>query len=77
MPMSGVAGERLAFSVAPRDVWSSVSSIHWSFGDGTLGSGKQTSHVYGQPGSYVAQVTAIDLGGRARTVRRTITISGA
>jgi PKD domain len=75
VPVSGVAGTRLMFSVAPRDVWSAVSSIHWSFGDGTVGGGKLTSHIYKQPGRYEAKVTASDLAGRMRTLRRMITIS--
>jgi hypothetical protein len=75
VPASGAVGTRLTFSVAPRDVWSAVSSIHWSFGDGTVGSGKLTSHVYKRPGRYAAKVTAGDLAGRIRTLRRTITIS--
>jgi hypothetical protein len=75
VPTAGFAGTRLTFSVAPRDVWSAVGSIHWSFGDGTIGSGKLTSHVYARPGLYVARVTARDLAGRARSLRRTVTIS--
>jgi hypothetical protein len=77
VPTTGVVGRRLSFSVAPRDVWSAVGAIHWAFGDGAVGSGKLTSHVYAQPGSYNAQVTATDLAGRARTLRRTVTISAA
>ena len=34
VPATGVVGKRLTFSVAPRDVWSAVGSIHWIFGDG-------------------------------------------
>jgi hypothetical protein len=33
--------------------------------------------VYTDPGRYSAQVTATDLAGRARTLRRTVTISVA
>jgi hypothetical protein len=77
VPATGVVGKRLTFSVAPRDVWSAVGSIHWIFGDGRTGSGKLTSHVYTDPGRYSAQVTATDLAGRARTLRRTVTISVA
>src|SRR5581483_5113777 len=34
VPARGAAGVPLTFSVAPLDVWSAVTSIRWSFGDG-------------------------------------------
>ena len=75
VPAAGVVGRRLTFSVSPRDVWSPVSSVRGSFGDGGVGSGKLISHAYAQPGRYAAQVTATDSSGRARSLRRMVTIS--
>jgi hypothetical protein len=75
LPVAGVRGKRLVFSVSPKDVWSAVSSIRWSFGDGTTTIGKLTSHAYSKPGRYTVQVTVTDSAGHARSLRRTVTIS--
>jgi hypothetical protein len=75
LPVTGVRGKRLVFSVSPKDVWSAVGSIRWSFGDGTTASGKLTSHAYSRPGRYTVQVTVSDSAGHVRSLRRTVTIS--
>jgi hypothetical protein len=75
LPAAGTVGTRLAFTVAPKDVWSAVSSIHWSFGDGTTAIGRATSHVYTRPGRFAARVTVTDSAGHARSLSRFVTIS--
>ena len=52
VPAAGSVGKRLVFKVAPKDVWSTVGPIRWSFGDGTAGSGRTTGHVYARAGTY-------------------------
>jgi len=75
MPTTGVVGKRLTFAVTPKDVWSAVRTVRWSFGDGAVGTGKLTGHTYRRPGRYAAQVTVTDSIGHARTVRRWVTIT--
>ena len=74
IPAGGLVGKKVVFAVAPKDVWTTVRTIRWSFGDGSAGSGRATGHVYKRPGRYQATVTAIDAFGHVTTVRRPITI---
>jgi hypothetical protein len=74
IPISGVVGKRVIFAVTPMDVWTTVRTIRWSFGDGTVGSGRLTGHVYKRAGRYQATVTAADAFGHARSVKRWIRI---
>jgi hypothetical protein len=74
LPATGTVGNRLVFSVVPKDVWSAVKSVHWTFGDGSNTSGKATSHVYTQPGRFTVQLTTTDSAGHIRTLRRVVTI---
>ena len=75
IPVTGKARRRLAFAVTPKDVWTTVSAIRWSFGDGTAGSGRATGHSYAQPGRYAAKVTAVDAFGHVTSVRRFVNIA--
>jgi len=54
-PYSGYAGTPVAFSGhVNANMVGEVFSYQWQFGDGMSGPGQTTSHVYEQPGSYVA-----------------------
>lgn len=75
IPSTGIVGQRLRFTVAPKDVWTSVGTIRWSFGDGTAGTGRATTHVYARPGRYVVAVTVADAFGHVTSARRVVTIS--
>jgi hypothetical protein len=77
LPAAGTVGKRLVFSVAPKDVWSAVKSVRWTFGDGSFTGSKLTSHVYAQTGRFTVQVTATDSAGHVRTVKRVVTITAA
>ena len=77
IPTSGVVGKKLVFAVTPVDVWASVRTVRWRFGDGAAGSGRLTGHVYKRPGRYQASVTATDAFGHVRTVRRWVKILSA
>jgi hypothetical protein len=77
IPASGLAGKKLVFAVAPKDVWTTVRTIRWSFGDGTAGSGRVVGHVYMRPGRYQATVTATDGFGHVASVRRWVSIASA
>jgi hypothetical protein len=77
IPTSGVVGKKLVFAVTPMDVWASVRTVRWTFGDGSAGSGRLTGHVYKRPGRYQASVTATDAFGHVRSVRRWVKILSA
>jgi hypothetical protein len=77
LPAAGTVGKRLVFSVAPKDVWSAVKSVRWTFGDGSFTGSKLTSHVYAQTGKFTVRVTATDSAGHVRTVKRVVTITAA
>ncbi|MGA9572956.1 MAG: PKD domain-containing protein [Lysobacterales bacterium] len=53
----------------------SISSYAWDFGDGTSGSGLNTSHTYSNYGSYVVSLTVTDNGGAASTNNASETIT--
>jgi hypothetical protein len=77
IPATGIVGRRLTFTVAPRDVWTTVGTIRWSFGDGSAQNGRATGHVYRKPGTYVARLTVADAFGHVTSVRRLVKISAA
>jgi len=77
IPAAGIAGRKVVFAVAPKDVWTTVRTIRWSFGDGSAGSGRLTGHVYRRPGRYRATVTATDGFGHVTSVHRSVTIAAA
>ncbi len=77
VPATGVVGRHLVFTVTAKDVWSTVRTIRWRFGDGTAGQGKVTGHTYRRPGRYAADVAATDSLGHVRSIRRWVKISSA
>jgi PKD domain-containing protein len=64
-PAKIARGRSATFSVAqPLDAFSKVSSLSWSFGDGSaVASGAQVSHSFGAPGTFTVTVTATDAVG--------------
>jgi hypothetical protein len=77
VPATGAAGQAVTDSVSPVDVWSSVPSTAWNFGDGSTGSGTSVSHAYGAAGTYNVSVTSTDAVGNASTATRSVTVSPA
>jgi hypothetical protein len=45
-------------------------AYHWNFGDGSTGSGKITSHVYTEPGTYWVKLTVTDPRDRTDSVTK-------
>ncbi len=61
VPTTAQVGEPVELSIAePETLWSPLTGVSWSFGDGTSGNGLSTSHTYAQPGVYPVTVTAAD-----------------
>jgi PKD repeat protein len=54
-----------------------ITSYAWDFGDGTTGSGVQTTHAYLAPGSYTVILITTDDVGRKGTLTQTITVGAA
>lgn len=74
-PAAGQAPLRVRLSGAgSTDSDGSIAAWHWTFGDGTTGSGPVVSHVYVSPGTYVAQLRVVDNGGLSATTATTITV---
>jgi hypothetical protein len=71
----GVApvGQGLVFNASESyDPDGSIASYSWDYGDGEVGEGMVTLHVYDQPGAYRATVTVIDDSGSADTACRVL-----
>ena len=49
-----------------------IESYDWDFGDGSSGSGMNTTHTYGATGSYIITLTVTDNQGRTDSVSRAI-----
>jgi hypothetical protein len=75
LPAQGVARRKVVFSVAPKDVWSAVRSVRWSFGDGSTADGRRVGHVYARAGTFTVQVSTTDSFGHVTTLRRRIAIA--
>jgi len=55
-----------------------LTGFSWDFGDGTTGSGMNTTHVYSTPRSYTVLLTVTDDSGQTATISGQLTIgSGA
>jgi PKD repeat protein len=52
----------------------SIVSRSWSFGDGTTGSGSQTSHTFPGPGEYTVTLRGTDNSGAVGVAEETLTI---
>ena len=67
VPASATAGLAASFGITARDVWSPVSQLTWSFGDGSSAEGDAVQHTFAGPGSFAATVTANDAAGNGTT----------
>lgn len=60
-PTYGTAPLAVSFNAGcSSDPVGSITSYHWSFGDGTTGSGQTANHTYWSAGSYTVQLTVTD-----------------
>jgi PKD repeat protein len=62
-PTTGVAPVTVAFDGRGSTGPNALVSWAWSFGDGSSGSGDQTTHVYSTPGTYTASLVVTDILG--------------
>jgi PKD repeat protein len=74
-PTSPTAGTAVQFDAsASSDPDGTIISYAWSFGDGGTATGAVVSHSYAATGSYTAQLTVTDNGGKTAQVVRTVTV---
>lgn len=63
-PSNGLVGTALNFSgSSSSDSDGTITSYSWDFGDGTTGSGVDTSHTYNAAGTYQVTLTVVDNDG--------------
>jgi hypothetical protein len=77
VPSSGIAGTPLAFSVSPFDLWSSLATTSWDFGDGGAATGGDAVHTYTEAGTHTVTARATDTLGNTTTTTRQIEIAAA
>lgn len=75
-PPSGGAPLSVSFNASGSyDSDGSIVSYQWSFGDGSSGTGVETSHTYQNPGNFVARLTVTDNKGARDSATRTISVA--
>lgn len=73
-PRSGAVPLTVAFDGSgSTDPENAGLTYSWSYGDGTTGTGAQSSHVYSTGGTYTATLKVTDPGGLSSTTSTTIT----
>jgi len=76
-PATGPVGSLLPFSVSPLDVWSSVASTSWAFGDGGSAVGSAVSYAYDRAGTFSASVTSTDTLGNSSSAQSNVVVTGS
>lgn len=75
-PLSGLEGAPIAFSAAGSvDPNGTIVSYDWDFGDGSTGTGMNTSHTYDFTGSYTARLVVTDNDGLVDTTFATVAVA--
>ena len=74
-PSTATPGISFPFSATPADVWSTVASTGWTFGEGSSFSGAAGNFAYGVPGSFTATVTSTDSRGNSNSTARTVAVA--
>lgn len=77
-PPTGTAPLSVVFDgSASIDSDGTVTSWAWSFGDGTIGTGSRTTHLYTNPGTYNVNLTVTDNSGESRQASGSIVVTAA
>lgn len=74
-PLSGAAPLTVSFDAAQST--GTIVSYRWDFGDGDIGSGTTSSHIYSIPGKYTASIHVYDPTGKASTASIEIQVDEA
>jgi PKD repeat protein len=74
-PVNGVAPLKVKVDAsASSDEDGRLIAYKWTFGDGTSGTGRKTSHVYTKGGTKTIRLTVVDNDGWTHTVTRAVTV---
>jgi PKD repeat protein len=77
-PSTGVAPLSVTFDGSTStDPDGSVASWSWSFGDGALGTGPATTHLYMTAGTFAVSLTVTDNGGASAIATRSVVVTAA
>jgi len=77
-PSTGVAPLSVTFDGSTStDPDGTVASWSWSFGDGTLGAGPATTHLYMTAGTFAVSLTVTDNGGASDVATRSVVVTAA
>jgi len=77
-PATGVAPLSVTFDGSKStDPDGSLASWSWSFGDGTLGTGQATTHLYTTAGTFAVSLTVTDNGGASGTSTASVVVAAA
>jgi len=75
-PTSGTAPLTVTFEgSASSDLGGFITAWTWAFGDGAVGSGVSTTHVYSTPGTYTATLTVTDNGNLSNSTSASIVVN--
>ncbi len=70
-----VAGDEVSFTATGSyDPNGTIVSYEWDFGDGSTGTGEETTHTYSEIGYYIAVLTVTDNDGATTVVRHAVDV---
>jgi len=76
-PEHPLPGETITFDgSASSDGDGSVTDWHWSFGDGSSGTGEQIQHSYESPGNHTVVLTVTDDTGESGSTQHVVMVNG-
>ena len=68
-PLTPQVGQPVTFQATS----AGSNTVQWHFGDGTNGTGAQTTHTYASPGRYIVFLNVTNAGGQSATNEATLT----
>ena len=75
-PKNAGIGDEIHFNSISYDSDGYIVNYTWNFGDGSIGYGRNVSHVYTSNGTYQINLTITDDGGAVAEARMNITVGG-
>src|SRR5260370_20784646 len=77
-PYQGIVAQAVQFDGSgSTDPEKDIATYAWDFGDGTMGSGVNPTHMYAAAGTFIVKLTVTDTGGLSNTPQTTANIYAA